>query len=103
MQPWRSILSTFGVAQMVMSGEFPLPVPAGVVDEIIGREDPHGYVKLPGAHPPVGSKVRIGDGIFADRFGLLAQVKDEDRVTVLLSLLGRTVRVSIDSHSVVAV
>lgn len=98
---WRSIQSTLGISQIVLAGEMPTPVPGGVVDEIRAREAEDGYVKIglsPGLKP--GSKVRLLDGVFADAVGVLERISDDRRVAILLSLLGREVRMSVPSESV---
>lgn len=91
---WRSIQSTFGVSHLVAAGEEPVALPDGVVDEIRGRETQDGFVQLglpAGVRP--GSAVRLIDGIFAEATGVLERIADANRVTILLQLLGREVRV----------
>ena len=91
---WRPILSTVGVTSLVMLGEEPAPVPDTVIDEIRAREGRDGFVQLglPAGVGP-GSRVRILDGLFADNIGEVERIADERRVAILLSLLGREVRV----------
>jgi transcriptional antiterminator RfaH len=94
LERWRSIYSTFGVSHMLTAGEDPVAVPAGIVDEIRAREGSDGFVELglpPGIGP--GSPVRLIDGIFAEAKGVLDRIADQYRVSVLLQLLGREVRV----------
>jgi transcriptional antiterminator RfaH len=43
----RALLSTRGVQRIVCFGERPAHVPQGVIDEIRGRMDAHGVVRLP--------------------------------------------------------
>ncbi len=100
---WRSIHSTFGVSHIVQAGDAPAPLPEGVVDEIRARETAEGYVALglpPGVGP--GSPVRLLDGLFLDCRGTLDRMVDAQRVTVLLTLLGRDVRVQVAAGSVAA-
>ncbi len=68
---WRSIQSTFGVSQIVLAGEKPAPLPAGVLEEIRGREADDGYVALglPAGIKP-GSAVRLIDANFAESKGV---------------------------------
>jgi transcriptional antiterminator RfaH len=98
---WRSVQSTFGVSHLVIAGEEPLSLPAGVVDEIRAREGGDGYVALglPAGIGP-GSPVRLIDGIFADAKGVLERIADDRRVSILLKLLGRDVRVFVSAASV---
>ena len=98
---WRSVQSTFGVSQLVFAGEQPLSLPEGVVDAIRAREGGDGYVALglPAGIGP-GSPVRLIDGIFADAKGVLERIADDRRVSILLKLLGREVRVFVPVASV---
>src|SRR5206468_2567116 len=43
---WRSINGTFGVREILTSGDVPLCVPDQIVEEIKAREDETGAVKL---------------------------------------------------------
>ena len=49
-----------------------------------------------------GTRVLINDGAFASCLGLFEGMRDDERVTVLLDLLGRKVRVLIDELSLTA-
>ena len=102
-QRWRSISSTFGVTQLVCNGDTPAPIDDDVIEELRRREDEHGAVRLP-ARPrfATGDKVRLLDGAFADCVGLFEGMKETERVSVLLDLLGRKVRVLLDANSVAA-
>lgn len=93
---WRSIPSTFGVSQLIQAGDAPLAVPEGMIDEIRARESAQGFVALglPAGIGP-GSPVRLLDGIFADCRGTLDRLVDDHRVSILLRLLGREVRVQV--------
>jgi transcriptional antiterminator RfaH len=98
---WRSIQSSFGVSNLLAVGNDPLPLPEGVMDQIRAREDGAGLVQLglpPGIRP--GSPVRLLDGMFTDYRGEFERSADAHRVTVLLELLGRHVRVCVPAASV---
>jgi transcriptional antiterminator RfaH len=96
-QRWRSIGATIGVAHLVCNGEEPAAVPAPVIEEIRRREDECGFVRLDQAPRFVaGDQVRIVGGIFTDCVGLFEDMTDRDRVTVLVELLGRKVKVTLD-------
>lgn len=102
-QRWRSIQSTFGVSSLVMNGDEPAALPEGVFDVMRGREDEKGFVELdrkPAFAP--GDKVRILAGAFVDSLGLFEGAGERERVSVLLNLLGRKVRIMLDADLVTA-
>jgi transcriptional antiterminator RfaH len=102
-QRWRSIQSTFGVSRLVCNGDDPALVPEGVVPALRAREDEKGFVKMevsPAFAP--GDKVRVLAGAFVDSAGLFNGLADHDRVSILLDMLGRKVRVLLDADLVAA-
>jgi transcriptional antiterminator RfaH len=102
-QRWRSIHSTIGVSRLVCNGDEPAALADGVVEGLRRRENELGLVRLE-ARPrfALGEQVRIVDGIFANCLGLFDGISDNERVAVLLDMLGRKVRVVIDDLSVAA-
>ena len=91
---WRAVHSTFGVRELVCAGDHPLPVPAEVVEGIRACEDEHGFVAINSDSPfRKGDPVRVTDGAFTGIVGLFERESDEERVVVLLDLLGRHVKV----------
>jgi transcriptional antiterminator RfaH len=102
-QRWRSIQSTFGVTRLVCNGEDPAAMPDGAVAALKAREDDKGFVKLdlrPAFAP--GDKVRVLAGAFMDNAGLFNGLADHDRVSILLDILGRKVRVLLHADMVAA-
>ena len=102
-QRWRSIQSTFGVSRLVSNGDDPAMVPEGVVHALKAREDEKGFIRLdvkPTFAP--GDKVRVLAGAFMDSAGLFAGLADHDRGSILLDMLGRKVRVLLDTDMVAA-
>lgn len=102
-QRWRSVFSTIGVSRLVCNGELPAAIPDHVIDSLKLREDAGGYVRLD--YRPTfrtGDKIRILEGAFADCLGLYEGMRDSDRVAILLDLLGRKVRVTVDVEAVAA-
>ena len=102
-QRWRPIQSTFGVTRLVCNGEDPAALPDGVVAALKAREDDKGFVKLdlrPAFAP--GDKVRVLAGAFMDNAGLFNGLADHDRVSILLDILGRKVRVLLHADMVAA-
>ena len=103
-QRWRAINSTCGVSQIVGRGITPTPVMHGVVEELRGRENADGLFTLesPVMRLKAGDSVRVLNGAFDACQGLFEARSDSDRVTILLDLLGRKVRVLLDAAAVEA-
>lgn len=102
-QRWRSVQSTFGVSRLVTNAEEPAAVPDGVIPAMKAREDAKGFVKMD-ARPAFapGDRVRVLAGAFMDNAGLFNGMADHDRVSILLDMLGRKVRVLLDADLVTA-
>ena len=102
-QRWRSVQSTYGVSHLVLNGSDRAPVAGPIIEQLKAREDANGYVMLD-QRPKfaIGEKVRVLAGVFAENLGLFDGMADRDRVVILLDLLGRKVRVSIEPELVTA-
>ena len=93
---WRAIHSTRGIQYLVCHGEEPAPVPAGIVDQIRARQDAGGYVRLLDPNRlSVGEPLKVVSGAFAGHDALFQCVSDNERIVVLLNLLGRPVRTAL--------
>ncbi|MBR0938022.1 transcription termination/antitermination protein NusG [Bradyrhizobium jicamae] len=102
-QRWRVIQSTVGVSQLVCWKDRPASVADGVIEALRAREDEDGFIKLARSSLFVpGDKVRIVAGAFIDSLALVEGVSDQQRVAVLLDLLGRKVRVLVGTDLVTA-
>jgi transcriptional antiterminator RfaH len=75
-----------------MRGGEPEPVPRGLVEQLAEAASPDGVVR---GGPPLkeGQSVRVTAGPFADLIGTLERLDDNDRVRVLLDILGGKVPV----------
>ncbi len=100
---WRSIRSTVGVADIVCFGDQPAPLPIGVIEALRSQEDADGFIQVAGQNlfKPGDSVVVLG-GPFARQPGICDGISDNERVAILLDLLGRKVRVLLDSDAVAA-
>ena len=100
---WRPILSTFGVSDIVRAGGEPAPVPAEIVGGLREREATGEFDRpTQGRALRVGELVRVTAGAFEDMLGRLVELRDEERVVVLLELLGRSVRAQLRTDAVAA-
>ncbi len=100
--PWRPILSTFGVRSLICYGEAPAPLPPGIVEDIMAREDDAGLVAMNDGVKNFrkGDAVRVMSGAFRDRVGLFDCADADKRVVILLDLLGRQTRVHIPTEAI---
>jgi transcriptional antiterminator RfaH len=100
---WRPILSTFGVTDLVRNGNEPAPVPAEVIAAIREREQAGHFDRLNACRSlQLGELVRVTAGAFEDVVGRLVELRDPDRVVVLLELLGRAVRAQLHAEAIEA-
>ncbi len=101
--PWRAIHSTIGVSHLLCHGDTPIPVPLGVIEEIIEREDRGGLVVMNQSLSfKRGDAVRIVAGAFCDQVGMFVTADDDQRVVILLAMLGRKMNVRLPAESVAA-
>jgi transcriptional antiterminator RfaH len=99
---WRAIRSTVGVSDIVCFSERPAPLPAGVIETLRREENAQGLIECAGRSLKVGDSVVILSGPFAHQLGRCSNVSDDERVAILLDLLGRKVRVVLDAEVVAA-
>lgn len=98
---WRAIHSTFGVQHLVCHGDTPAALPPGIVEAIQAREDTGGLVTINVAPPfAKGEAVQVTEGAFALQVGLFDAVTDDERVSILLTLLGRQIKVRVPAYTV---
>lgn len=99
---WESLMSTRGIRRVFMCGDVPTRMKSSDINSMRSQEDESGYIVL---QPPVtvGSRVRVCDGSFKDLLGTVQNMSARDRCTVLLSVMERSVPVSLSLGSVEAV
>ena len=91
---WRSINGTLGVERLLMCGGEPQPVPPGFVENLILAADDENIIHFSHTLRP-GQRVKVAAGPFADLVGRLERLDDRGRVSVLLELMGGSVRVAL--------
>ena len=99
---WRAINGTVGVRRILTDGDSPRCVPDRFVEEIVARQDETGAVKLAMPAFAPGQAVRLMAGPLAEVTALFEEARDDNRVILLLSLLGRKVRVVAPVDDVIA-
>ncbi len=100
---WRSIRSTIGLTDIVCFSDQPSPLPSGVIEALQSREDADGCIQFAEQNSfNPGDSVIVLTGPFAQQLGRCDRASDNERVAVLLDLLGRKVRVVLDVEAVEA-
>jgi transcriptional antiterminator RfaH len=100
---WQAIQSTFGVSALVCNGDRPATVPDHVLDEIRAREDESGLVPLSITSTfHKGDAVTVLEGGLSGASGFFECFHDQERVILLLEMLGRPMRVKLPAAAVAA-
>lgn len=99
---WRSINGTLGVRQILSDGQWPRYLDSKIVDEIKAREDKAGVIELAAATFARGQAVRVTEGPLVNIEGLFQEVRDQNRVILLVALLGREVRLQVSQQAIEA-
>ena len=94
-QRWRSILSTFGVRSVVCQGDTPALLPEGFVENLKAREA-DGFIQRPKVPFQAGQQVAISGGLFDGVIGQIIELRDNDRVLLLLDLVNQKAKMHID-------
>ncbi|MFC2970292.1 transcription termination/antitermination protein NusG [Acidimangrovimonas pyrenivorans] len=91
---WQAINSTHGVTRLVSFGKEPARVPAEMIAQLMRRCDAEGKL-LPSPDIRPGDAVRLSSGPFTEFVATVEQLAPDQRVWVLLDLLGRELRVAV--------
>jgi len=93
-QRWRAINSTIGVHNLVSFDGTPTPVISEIIDDLRAHEDESGLIQI--TDKPLfrkGEQVKLLAGALREQIGLFDSIDDKMRVTILLDLMGRQLRV----------
>lgn len=101
--PWRSVGGTRGVSYLLMNENHPATVPERIVEGLKEQENAEGAIPTSILSLFVkGDKVRILTGAFQDQTAVFETLDDKQRVHLLLTFLGREMRVSVPKYGVEA-
>jgi transcriptional antiterminator RfaH len=102
---WRNINGTRGVSYVVMGGEnTPSKVPASIIHELQSQEVSEGVLPLSSILTfSKGEKIRVIEGVFADQMAVFESMDDKSRVQVLLTFMGREMKMALPTYAVEAV
>jgi transcriptional antiterminator RfaH len=95
------IRSTIGVLNMVRFGGQPATIPQQAIENIQQQEQI--LLGQPGDQPnwKAGDKVQVIDGPFAGLNGIFQKQNSEERVIILLNLLGQKNSVAVEANSII--
>lgn len=99
-QRWRAINSTVGVKRLVGYEGAPVRIAADVIEGLKDHEQADGFLSMvsPAARFRAGDAVRILRGAFDSCCGIFQAKTDNERVEILLEMLGRKVRIVTDAQ-----
>lgn len=96
---WAPIRSTKGVANMVRFSLHPMPVPNELIVNIRSRENPESGMHDIDVSIKKGDKVRVMDGPMMGYEGIFIAKTGQERVIILLDVLGQQARLQIDAEA----
>ncbi len=100
---WNSVNGTRGICHLVRYGDRPAAVPEGIVEAYRAQENDHGFVSLASlALLERGARLRMLDGAFAGQTGRYERMTADERLVLLLDVLGREVSISVPVHALEA-
>lgn len=91
---WRQVNSTYGVARIVSNGKAPAIVPKDLVTELMKRCDKAGLL-LPPKQLVAGEQVTVTKGPFANFVAEVEKIASDQRVWVLMEMMGSKTRVAV--------
>lgn len=97
---WQSINSTRGITRLLLNDiRRPTPLPSQFMGGLIARCDDKGLV-LPPEDFGVGDRIRVISGPFADLVTTVDSLDKDDRLRILIDLMGQKVRTSVPKQQV---
>ena len=96
---WRPMLSTFGVRSVVRCGD-----KVSLLDDIfvqaLRAREVEGVISRPQSPYQIGQEVRVSGGVFDGLVATILELHEPDRLTVLMQLLSRAVKVRLDEGQI---
>jgi transcriptional antiterminator RfaH len=93
-QSWRPISGTFGVRSVVQNGDTLAFLPYGFVESLKARET-GGIISRPVAPFKHGQTAAINGGQFDGLVGHIVEIRERDRIMLLLNLFNQQTKVQV--------
>lgn len=91
---WRTVNSTYGITRLVSFGNEPTAMPKDLVAQLMGRCDAQGKL-LPAKLLAPGDQVTLTKGPFANFVAEVEKIAPDQRVWVLMDIMGAQTRISV--------
>ena len=95
--PWRAINSTIGVSRLVSFADNYKPLPLNFISSLMLRCDEKGKI-LPPKTLNAGDSVEVLNGPFANFVATVEKIDAQQRVWILMELMGRGTRVKVQQE-----
>jgi transcriptional antiterminator RfaH len=99
---WRPILSTYGVRKLVRFGDTVSFLDHRFIDSLRAREM-DGAIMKPDSPYAVGQEVRMAGGPFDGLVARILEIREKDRLVVLMDLLNQSVRATVTERQITRV
>ena len=97
---WTAINSTRGISRLILADiRKPTPLPSQFMAGLMARCDALGVVTAP-PDLEVGDTIRVLSGPFAETVARIETLADDDRIRILMDLMGRETRISVSKSRV---
>ena len=101
---FRSVNGTRGVSRLIIGDPLaPQSLPTKFMTGLIARCATDGTLMPVGNDFSVGDRVRVAAGPFADQISHIEELSDHERVTLLISLMGQSVKLQVPRAQVIKI
>jgi len=95
---WHKINNTYGVSRLITFNSILKPIPTKFVDNLMKRYDLSGKL-LPIKKLKKGDQVTVSKGQFANFVATVEKYEDEQRIWILMDLMGRETKIHTSSDA----
>ena len=95
---WRKINNTYGVSRLITFNSNLKSIPTSFINNLMKRYDSSGKL-LPIAKFKKGDKVKVLGGPFADFIATVEKYEADQRIWILMDLMGRKTNIQITSNA----
>ena len=100
---WHCLLGTYGVIDLIRSGDVPAKVREDEIERMRRQENRDGIIVLPLVKFQRGERLRVTRGPLVDRTGIYSGMSGRDRIKILFTMFEREVSIELREHDVASV